>query len=309
MITSKLIGGLGNQLFQILNAISYGIKHNEPFIFIYSNQMQTDNPRPYYWDTLLFKLKKYTNYDGIIPNAALESFTVYNGDHGYTPIPMIYDINTSFNGYFQSYRYFEKYYSHIYNLLNIEQMKSNLELKPFVPDENAPTISMHFRLGDYTHKQCYHPVLPILYYERSIRHIIKKDPRAVKSRIFVFFEENNVDYVNKMVDDLSNIIPTVSFVLIEEKCDWKQMLLMSKCDHHIIANSTFSWWGATFSSSNIDINAVTDSRYPKIICYPSIWHGHLLYYINTSELFHPSWSKITIYHSEMDNSHCMCAAL
>jgi hypothetical protein len=60
--------------------------------------------------------------------------------------------------------------------------------------------------------------------------------------------------------------------------DYEQLLLMSLTSHNIIANSTFSWWGAYF---NNNIN--------KIVCYPSLWNGSNN---NVKDLFPDSWNKI-----------------
>ena len=62
--------------------------------------------------------------------------------------------------------------------------------------------------------------------------------------------------------------------------DWQQMLLMSVCDHNIIANSTFSWWGAYFNTNP-----------QKVVCYPSVWFGPGVAH-NTMDLCPESWAKI-----------------
>ena len=65
--------------------------------------------------------------------------------------------------------------------------------------------------------------------------------------------------------------------------DWEELLLMSCCQHNIIANSSFSWWGAYLSNNPI-----------QITCYPSKWFGPLLTNKNdTSDLFPPTWSCIS----------------
>ena len=75
---------------------------------------------------------------------------------------------------------------------------------------------------------------------------------------------------------------TLNFIYIDTNIpDYEQMFIMSNCKNNIIANSTFSWWGAYF---NVNQN--------PIICYPSVWHRHKLAHIDTSGLQHPKWVKI-----------------
>ena len=63
--------------------------------------------------------------------------------------------------------------------------------------------------------------------------------------------------------------------------DWQQMLVMSCCHHNIIANSSFSWWGA-YLNKNIR----------KIVCYPSKWFGPKTQHHDTSDLCPEEWTKI-----------------
>jgi hypothetical protein len=56
---------------------------------------------------------------------------------------------------------------------------------------------------------------------------------------------------------------------------------MSSCKHNIIANSTFSWWGAYLNENN-----------DKIVCYPSLWFGNELQNKDTCDLFLDNWKKI-----------------
>jgi hypothetical protein len=68
----------------------------------------------------------------------------------------------------------------------------------------------------------------------------------------------------------------------EEFEDWHQLLLMSLCRDNIIANSSFSWWGAYFNSHD-----------DKIVVCPSIWFGKDAK-IDTSDLCPKSWHQIVI---------------
>ena len=60
MITCKLKGGLGNQLFQIFAVIAYSLRNKKNFKFLYSKQVESITPRPSYWDSFLTSLKSFT---------------------------------------------------------------------------------------------------------------------------------------------------------------------------------------------------------------------------------------------------------
>jgi len=63
--------------------------------------------------------------------------------------------------------------------------------------------------------------------------------------------------------------------------------MMSLCDHHIIANSTFSWWGAYFHSYRVPME-------DPMILYPSLWFGPKLQEKVVSDLFPKNWIQITV---------------
>jgi hypothetical protein len=148
---------------------------------------------------------------------------------------------------------------------------------------------MHFRLGDYKSIQECHNILGIDYYKKSLSHIvsnIQDDCLVNNTKIVVLFfcEKEDNEYVFSVINELYKDFMNIEFVKVNDAIpDWKQMLLMSCCNSNIIANSTFSWWGAYFNQSS-----------DKIVTYPSVWFGPVLSHNILEDMFPPSWNKINI---------------
>ena len=159
------------------------------------------------------------------------------------------------------------------------------------------TISMHFRIGDYKQIPGHYEILPYEYYEKSLRFILtkikkrekkNKNPETAKQakKVFYFCEEKDKEEVLKIIDKLKQVFPLVEFIRIDNHLfeDWEQMILMSCCKFNIIANSTFSWWGAF-------LNTIEN----RVVCYPSVWFGPKKASIDTQDLFPTQfWEKINL---------------
>jgi hypothetical protein len=272
MIAVDLIGGLGNQLFQIFCCIALGMENNTEFQLPINKRSYhglNGCKRPVYWDSLLKKLTPYTTNKNSISHIFNEQH------HGYTPFsPNIKNI--TLYGYFQSYKYFDKYFDTICNMIGIEELKNSIKLDK----KDCITVSMHFRIGDYVVAEHCHPVIAIQYYINSIRTILDKIGDK-KILIFYFCEDVDLHTVGKHIITLKNIYPTIEFCRYKSNDEWNEMLTMSICDHNIIANSTFSLWGAYFNLKN-----------DKIVCYPDKWFGPQLLSKKTDDMFYDSWLKI-----------------
>jgi hypothetical protein len=278
------MGGLGNQLFQIFATISHALNAHVPFAFLNVETLggEGSSKRHTYWNSLFYKLSpflkntfpqlKYVRENGFQYNSFNPQFFMGN--------------DACLHGYFQSYMYFQEYYNQIYNLLDIakqkkEVLKKNESMNSLI-DANFlnKTISLHFRMGDYKKIPDFHPIMTVNYYTRCLQFIQQKYPDE-KFNVLYFCEEEDINDVKQKIEQLLSAFPNYTFVRASNSLeDWEQLLLMGLCSHNIIANSSFSWWGAFFNSN-------TD----KIVCYPSVWFGPSAGH-NTSDLCPPSWRKI-----------------
>lgn len=273
IVSTNLKGGLGNQLFQIFNVIAYSMKYNKNIEFKYSDTLEIGTKRPTYWNNLLKNLRQFTT---ISP----AKYKIYKEPQfHYKEIPYI-NGNISFDGYYQSFLYFKDYISNINNMINLKKMQIQIgdQYKDYT---GLGVISLHFRVGDYINKQDCHPILNLEYYEKSLNIIIKK-ANINKWKIICFFEKNDTSIVIEQITLLKNIFTQCTFINIDHNIsDWEQLLLMTMCEHNIIANSTFSWWGAYLNNNS-----------NKIICYPNIWFGSKLKKYSTRDLYPDNWILI-----------------
>ena len=293
VISCNIMGGLGNQLFQIMTTMAYAIRNKCVFLFPYYTQAGN---RYTYWDTFLSKIKQFTTHNSHykFKNMDLDYFPKYNepGFH-YTPIP-VFGKSYFLAGYYQSYKFFDDEKTSIFKMIHLEENRQLVksEFSHYFYDDNDSgekpvLISMHFRLGDYKNLPSYHPILPIEYYRKSLEYLfLHNGLNEKRCKVLYCCEEADNETVLFNINYLKNTFPqqSLEFVKVsDEICDWKQMIIMSLCDYNIIANSTFSWWSAYFN-----ING------DQIVCYPSIWFGTSLQDKKMMDMYPSGWTRIDI---------------
>ena len=272
MITAHLMGGLGNQLFQIFATIAYSLNNRKRFIFEYNKRSREAKYRQItYWENFLKNLKRFTTQKNINCPVYKEKNFTYNN------IPIITQDFKLF-GYFQNEKYFKSQYENIIKFIGLRKQQEKI----IVP-ENC--ISLHFRIGDYVLPQFRdaHPLMPIEYYISALNKILfcNTFEKSIWNVLY-FCQKKDNNIVEKKITILKEKFPKLKFIKAsDEKEDWEQMLMMSCCEHNIIANSSFSWWGAYFNGNK-----------DKIVCYPSVWFGPKLADKDTSDLCPNSWEKI-----------------
>lgn len=249
-----MIGGIGNQMFQYAMARSLADHHNDELKLDLSDfehytlrryELQDFNIRAGIADredldslkgrrepcSLWQRIKRR-----ILPDSALvfrERSFAYNRDIDQVKPPVYLD------GYWQSERYFVSNATAIRKdfTLNAPLDTPNTEMLAFIDSVNA--VSLHVRRGDYVedpNTNRVHGVCPIDFYSNAVRYI---SDRVGQIHLFVFSDDHEWVRHNLAFDYPSTFVTLNSST--RGVCD---MMLMRQCKHHIVANSSFSWWGA-----------------------------------------------------------------
>jgi len=167
--------------------------------------------------------------------------------------------NIDLLGYFQSEKYFNVFESDIRNYFRFnDDLLGTEDLKEY--------CSLHIRRTDYLKFPDYHPFPGMDYYNRSVEYM-----KSLGFTKFLIFSDD----ISWCKENFNS-----SFSYSENNEDIKDLALMTKCGAHIIANSSFSWWGAWL---NNDPN--------KIVVAPKNWFGHAKNGTNTDDLYCNNWVK------------------
>jgi hypothetical protein len=158
--------------------------------------------------------------------------------------------NTYLIGYFQSYKYFSNHSSIILKHFSpvISLSEKNKYIKNLI--FTTSSVSIHIRRGDYVSNESankFHGVLSLSYYKNAIAHI---ESTISNPHYFIFSDDPEWCRVN---------LPSVNenYTFIDHNSDdnaWQDLELMSFCKHHVIANSSFSWWGAWLADNKISLS-------------------------------------------------------
>jgi len=285
IISCNITGGLGNQLFQLFATIAVGLQYRYKIVFPYDDQTRVGKHRTTYWNTFLRSISMMTTKNKRLglDNRDVLGYSSYIEEQFHYSQLGPFTSSTTLRGYFQSDRYFAECKETIFKLIRLrEQQEVVVQTYAHYFSSGLHTIAMHFRLGDYKQLQHNHPLLPYEYYRDALCHILEQKKEGIPVVLY-FCEEEDKDIVMNIIGQMHEECPRIVFERVSsEISDWEQMLMMSCCCDLIIANSTFSWWGAYFNEKK-----------DAIVCYPSVWFGPNLLH-DTKDLFPGSWTKIAV---------------
>jgi hypothetical protein len=242
-IISKIYGGLGNQMFQYTcgRAVAYRLGAQ-----LYLDISWFDN------GNRAFMLNAFPNIHYSIYREKQPIFRRINEpEYSYWPDIESIKSSTHLSGYWQN----EKYFSSISPVIRQDFIFPEFdcsEAKNIAKKitETPCSINIHIRRGDYVENpktNSVHGVCSPDYYEKALQIIIDKYDGKIIPELYLFSDDPN--WVKNNFDTCG--LPFVVVDIQEYKhAEYHDMHLMSLCQHHIIANSSFSWWGAWLSSGN-----------------------------------------------------------
>lgn len=243
----KFEGGLGNQLFQYAMGRSLCIKFNIPYLILNSESYhQQSLGRTFALSNFQIigttikneqvkkMFRKRTKLNKIFTSFALHQ-NIEEKNFSLQDIQLKSSFLTSVNGYWQS----DYYFNDIRKVLLKEFTPLNLPSFPgWISGNN--TVAVHVRRSDYLDEKRY-GFLGIAYYEAAFALLRSK----IDNPLFIFCSDD--------IEWCKATFNNESFLFCEEEewgTDYLQLYLMSKCTHQIIANSSFSWWGAWLNTND-----------------------------------------------------------
>lgn len=209
--------------------------------------------------------------------------------------PKIYDMdNVILRGYWQNELYFKDIKEDILKTFSfLEEMKRKDIAE--INDKNEfyvgkmkeeISVSVHIRRGDYLDKKffdVYGDICTLEYYRKAISYIQSKF-----NELHFYFFSDDIEWLKENLNQLvfndakADLQQKYQITIVDinhGEQSYMDMYLMSKCKHHIIANSTFSWWGAWLGMNS-----------DKIVVAPSRWFNNH----ETTDIICKEWVKIDV---------------
>jgi hypothetical protein len=298
MIIVKIMGGVGNQMFQYALGINLASLHGTEVKFDISwfDKFENDTV-PRYYSLQEFNIKeniatkeeiaKFEKYKKIperknfLHNLFIANNSIYIKEKSTNFDKNILEIkdNAYLYGYWQSEKYFENIKNEIIKEFTLKKPSDNYKKneKEIIENDGTP-ISIHIRRGDYTSEKIKKTIglCSLDYYYKAIEKITQE----IKNPTFFIFTDD-VDWVK---DNLKIKYPTnfISYTKTSngyKNKDYEELILMSKCKHNIISNSSFGWWGAWLNQNP-----------NKIVITPKQWFKKTT--MNFEDIPLESWLKI-----------------
>ena len=242
MITVKLLGGLGNQMFQY--AYGLALKERGYQVEYDLNSLVPGTHRGY-----------SLGYFGIKAEGKERAARVYESSTKYNEAHLSPQDPATMVGYWQTEKYFSSIRDKVLEAFNFQG----------VPVRHVHTIALHIRRQDYVGLQHFHGMPDLDYYREAVAFIRRE--ASYQCPVVVISDDRDWCRENLPSD----------FILFEGLTKYEDMAMMASCDYAVIANSSFSWWGAWlgpqrlvvapsrwFTEPSMDYSDIVPERWVKL---------------------------------------------
>lgn len=277
-IVVYISGGLGNQLFTF--AFGYALSQELQADF-YIDTSSPDNGLGDRFGLIDFNITyakrvSYAYYYGIINRTLLNrvrkrnviGWTIreYKGKK-----PTVYDAKTKnikrstyFKGYWQSEKYFVKYRKDLLEMFQPKEERtiSVRNIIKTVSQQNS--VALHVRRGDYVTIGCH---LQMDFYDKAIQFIKEK----IGDDIVLYIFSDDIKFCKQYFEKFSKSAKIVYPKYQSDNKTLDDLLIMSHCKHMIMANSTYSWWGAWLNQNESKVIVCPELGMWTGDFYPEDW--------------------------------------
>lgn len=288
------MGGLGNQMFQYAAGRRLAHIHNTQLkldLSWFSSVASIDTKRSYALDCFtisenfatdaeieILADRKKTKLQKLIGKVVQKIVTknisqIKEKDFHFDPKVLSLPDNVYLEGYWQSEKYFKDIEDQIRLEFTVRSEPDDLNRKLAENIMKVNAVSIHVRRGDFISNPAankFHGICSLSYYHNAIDKIAANIDNPY---FFVFSDDTS------WVKDNLTINHPVTYINNNAETAYEDMRLMSLCKHNIIANSSFSWWGA-WLNRNPD----------KMVIAPSKWFNEKN--INTQDLLPERWVRL-----------------
>lgn len=277
VVLVRLLGGLANQIFQYALGRATAIRTGALLRFD-TRDLDSDTLRDYALDQLNVRGRRASlaELDYFLNAGARDVTVVRENSFEFDPAVQLVRAPVYLDGYWQSERYFYDCAAVLRNDISLARPFTRIGEELAARMDDSVSVSVHVRRGDYisnSRTNAYHGAVSKEYINSAIRHIDTQYPGSV---FFIFSDD--LDWARDNLDAEGRAV----FVTDRpDASDAEDLILMGRCKHHILSNSSFSWWGAWLNPS-----------LRKTVVAPSPWFAEQS--LNTRDLYGPEWIRLSI---------------
>ena len=272
----EITGGLGNQMFQYAFGIYLSKKYPDNICIDDLGYYSAANAIRMYelekvfgikideaLDSEIRTIRGYNPLDNAFQKAMFKLFHSKNNaceiledlDRAFDEDYISSDRDSYYSGYWQCEKYFKPFRNDIFNAFSFRNLNLSEQCKRIAAEiEGCDSVAVHIRLEDYLKEdnyKIYGNICTKEYYSRALEYITKKVPTC---KFYVFSTD-----IKGALDMLPSGYEYIPVEYDGQRGDL-DMYLMTRCKHNIIANSTFSWWGA-WLNNNMNKTVLCPSRW------------------------------------------------